>query len=49
MGWEEIETTTHQDHVIKHVICATVLGWFVANEIVHLLLESKLTDIAKTS
>jgi len=39
MGWQEIESTTHQDHVIKHVIGATVLGWFVANEAAHLLLD----------
>jgi hypothetical protein len=37
--WSEIETTTHQDHVIKHVIGATVLGWFVAGEAAHLLLD----------
>ena len=37
--WQEIETTTHQDHVIKHVIGATVLGWFIANEAAHLLLD----------
>jgi hypothetical protein len=37
--WSEIETTTHQDHVIKHVLGATVLGWFVAGEAAHLLLD----------
>ena len=37
--WQEIETTTHQDHVIKHVVGATVLGWFVAGEAAHLLLD----------
>lgn len=37
--WQEVETTTHQDHVIKHVIGATVLGWFVAGEAAHLLLD----------
>jgi hypothetical protein len=37
--WQEIETTTHQDHVIKHVLGATVLGWFVAGEAAHLLLD----------
>ena len=37
--WTETETTTHQDHVIKHVIGATVLGWFVAGEAAHLLLD----------
>ena len=34
-----IETTTHQDHVIKHVLGATVLGWFIAGEAAHLLLD----------
>jgi hypothetical protein len=37
--WSEIETTTHQDHVIKHVIGATVLGWYVAGEAAHMLLD----------
>lgn len=39
MDWSEIETSTHQDHVIKHVIGATVLGWFTAGEAAHLLLD----------
>src|SRR5712692_4027436 len=38
-GWVESETTTHQDHVIAHVIGATVLGWFIAGEAAHLLLD----------
>lgn len=38
-NWIEAETTTHQDHVIKHVLGATVLGWFVAGEAAHLLLD----------
>ncbi len=37
--WQESETTTHQDHVIKHVIGATVLGWVIAGEAAHLLLD----------
>ena len=37
--WHETETTTHQDHVIKHVIGATVLGWVIAGEAAHLLLD----------
>ena len=37
--WQNTETTTHQDHVIAHVLGATVLGWFVANEAAHLLLD----------
>lgn len=38
-GWEELATTTHQDHVIAHVIGTTVLGHFVFDEIAHLLLD----------
>src|SRR6266850_5224766 len=38
-GWTERETTKHQDHVIAHVLGATVLGWFVAGEAAHLLLD----------
>jgi hypothetical protein len=38
-NWTEIETTTHQDHVIAHVIGATILGWVVAGEAAHLLLD----------
>jgi len=37
--WIECETTTHQDHVIAHVVGATVLGWFIAGEAAHLLLD----------
>ena len=39
MSWNELETSTHQDHIIKHVIGATVLGWFVAGEAAHFLLD----------
>lgn len=39
MSWIEQETSTHQDHVIKHVVGATVLGWVVAGEAAHLLLD----------
>jgi len=39
MSWTEIETSTHQDHVIKHVVGATVLGWLVAGEAAHFLLD----------
>ncbi len=39
MAWTEVETSTHQDHVIKHVIGATVLGWVVAGEAAHFLLD----------
>jgi hypothetical protein len=34
-----LPTTTHQDHVIAHVLGATVLGWFIAGEAAHLLLD----------
>lgn len=37
--WIECETNTHQDHVIAHVIGATVLGWVIAGEAAHLLLD----------
>src|SRR5688572_21328956 len=39
MSWTEVETTTHQDHVIKHVLGATVLGWTIAGEAAHFLLD----------
>jgi hypothetical protein len=39
MDWQELETTTHQDHVIAHVLGATVLGWLIAGEAAHLLLD----------
>src|SRR6202048_4321863 len=38
-GWTESETTKHQDHVIAHVLGATVLGWLIAGEAAHLLLD----------
>jgi hypothetical protein len=39
MSWTETETSTHQDHVIKHILGATVLGWFTAGEAAHMLLD----------
>ena len=39
MTWTEAETSTHQDHVIKHVLGATVLGWTIAGEAAHFLLD----------
>ena len=39
MNWIELETSTYQDHVIKHVIGATVLGWFIAEDAVHFVLD----------
>ncbi len=38
-GWELIDTGTHQDHVIAHVIGTTVLGYFEFDESAHLLLD----------
>lgn len=37
--WTEIETTTHQDHVIAHVIGATVFGTLIWDETCYLLLD----------
>jgi hypothetical protein len=39
MLWTELETSTHQDHIIKHVLGATVLGWIIAGEAAHFLLD----------
>ena len=38
-GWEIAETNTHQDHVIAHVVGATVLGYFIFDETAFLLLD----------
>ena len=38
-GWQAIETTTHQDHVIAHVVDTTVLGYWVLDEVLYLLLD----------
>jgi len=37
--WTVAETNTHQDHVIAHVIGATVVGYFVWDETAYLLLD----------
>jgi hypothetical protein len=37
--WQPKETTTHQDHVIAHVVGATVLGYFVFDEALYILLD----------
>ena len=37
--WELAETNTHQDHVIAHVIGATVLAHFILDETAYLLLD----------
>ena len=37
--WIPLDTTTHQDHVIAHLIDATVLGYFTLDETLHVLLD----------
>jgi hypothetical protein len=37
--WTTEQTGTHQDHVIAHVLGATVVGYFKADEAVHLALD----------
>ena len=37
--WESAETNTHQDHIIAHVVGATVIGYFVFDETAFLLLD----------
>jgi len=37
--WQVAETNTHQDHVIAHVIGASVLSHFVWDETAYLLLD----------
>ena len=37
--WEVANTNTHQDHVIAHVIGATVLAHFIWDETAYLLLD----------
>jgi hypothetical protein len=37
--WEPAETNTHQDHVIAHVLGASVLGYFTWDETAFLLLD----------
>ena len=39
MTWTALETNTHQDHVIAHVIGATPLGHFVWDETAFILLD----------
>ncbi len=38
-SWQPGDTTTHQDHVIAHVVDATVLGYWVLDEVLYLLLD----------
>ena len=37
--WAPKDTTTHQDHVIAHVLGATFLGYFVFDEALYILLD----------
>lgn len=39
VDWSPHETSTHQDHVIAHVLGATVLGYFSTEQAIHLLLD----------
>lgn len=39
LDWEPQETGRHQDHVIAHVIGATVLGFFKTDQAIHILLD----------
>ena len=39
MDWIELETSTYQEHVIKHVLGATILGWAVIGDAAHFLLD----------
>ena len=38
-NWTPKDTTTHQDHVIAHVLGATFLGYFVFEEALYVLLD----------
>jgi hypothetical protein len=37
--WTPKDTTTHQDHVIAHVLGSTFLGYFVFDEVLYVLLD----------
>ena len=37
--WWPKDTTNHQDHVIAHVVGASVLGYFILEEALYLLLD----------
>jgi hypothetical protein len=39
MAWTVLETNTHQDHVIAHVIGATPVGHFVWDETAYVILD----------
>ncbi|HLL75197.1 MAG TPA: hypothetical protein VK421_08000 [Pyrinomonadaceae bacterium] len=38
-GWADRALSTYQDHVVAHVVGATVLGHFVFDEALHLVLD----------
>lgn len=38
-AWTPQDTSTHQDHVIAHVLGATLLGYFVFDEVLYILLD----------
>jgi hypothetical protein len=38
-GWGDAESSTYQDHVVAHVVGAAVLGHFVRDEALHLVLD----------
>jgi hypothetical protein len=38
-AWTPKDTTTHQDHVIAHVLGSTFLGYFVFEEALYILLD----------
>ena len=38
-NWTPQDTSTHQDHVIAHVLGATFLGYFVFDEALYVLLD----------
>lgn len=37
--WTLVETSTYQGHVINHVLGATVLGWVIIEDALHVLLD----------
>lgn len=38
-AWTPQDTNTHQHHVIAHVLGATILGYFVFDEVLYILLD----------
>jgi hypothetical protein len=39
IGWTSKDTTVHQDHVIAHVMGTTILGYFIHDEALYILLD----------